>query len=155
MENGGVADFEFPNSQTRRGRVQDCGRICPAITTAGGVFRITELSNNPNDYEIRAITPRESFMIQGMTMEDCDKASAVGISNSQLYKQAGNGLTSNVVSLLFEHIYKAFYDENYVCLDEKMVADGYGIGDDCPYGEEEDGQLTLWGLMDDDRRSQT
>ena len=114
-----------------------------------GVFRITELSNDPNDYEIRTITPRESFMIQGMTMEDCDKASAVGISNSQLYKQAGNGLTSNVVSLLFEHIYKAFYDENYVCLDEKMVADGYGIGDDCPYGEEEDGQLTLWGLMDD------
>lgn len=88
-------------------------------------------------------------MIQGMTMEDCDKASAVGISNSQLYKQAGNGLTSNVVTLLFEHIFKAFYDENYVCLDEKMVADGYGIGDDCPYGEEEDGQLTLWGLTDD------
>lgn len=115
----------------------------------GGVFRITELSNDPNDYEIRTITPRESFMIQGMTMEDCDKASAVGISNSQLYKQAGNGLTSNVVTLLFEHIYKAFYDEDYVCLDEKMIADGYGIGDGCPYGEEKDGQLTLWGLMND------
>lgn len=91
-----------------------------------------------NDYEIRSITPRESFVVQGMTMEDCDKAHAVGVSNSQLYKQAGNGLTSNVVTLLLEHLYKAFYDENYECYDEKMVKQGYG--------EENDNQLTFWEL---------
>lgn len=32
MEAGGVADLSFPNSTTRRGRVQDGGNICPTIT---------------------------------------------------------------------------------------------------------------------------
>lgn len=29
---GGVADFAFPDSKTRRGRVQGGGHICPTIT---------------------------------------------------------------------------------------------------------------------------
>lgn len=30
---GGVADFSFPDSKTRRGRVQGGGHICPTITS--------------------------------------------------------------------------------------------------------------------------
>lgn len=29
---GGAVDFSYPNSATRRGRVQDDGMICPTIT---------------------------------------------------------------------------------------------------------------------------
>lgn len=39
MIDGGVADLSFPSSKLRRGRVQDGGNICPALTVGG----ITEL----------------------------------------------------------------------------------------------------------------
>lgn len=32
IRGGGVADLSFPNSKTRRGRVQGSGLICPTIT---------------------------------------------------------------------------------------------------------------------------
>lgn len=32
MKMGGVADLSYPSSKTRRGRVQECGTICPTIT---------------------------------------------------------------------------------------------------------------------------
>lgn len=32
---GGVADFSYPESTTRRGRVQGGGDICPTITSEG------------------------------------------------------------------------------------------------------------------------
>ena len=32
-EVGGVADFSYPDSKTRRGRVQGNGQICPTITS--------------------------------------------------------------------------------------------------------------------------
>lgn len=40
-EIGGVVDLAYPNSKTRRGRVQDGGRICPTITAeSNGLCRI-------------------------------------------------------------------------------------------------------------------
>lgn len=76
---------------------------------------------------IRKLLPEECFELMGMTKEDCIKARELGVSNSQLYKQAGNGLICNVVQLIMEHLYKATKDSEYECLDDKMVNDGYGI----------------------------
>lgn len=45
---------------------------------------------------IRKLTPRECFRLQGWSDEYFDKAEFVN-SDSQLYKQAGNGVTVNVV----------------------------------------------------------
>lgn len=43
---GGVADLSYPNSKTRRGRVQDGGSICPTITaTSTGICRIEHEKN--------------------------------------------------------------------------------------------------------------
>ena len=75
---------------------------------------------------IRKLTPDECFILQGSTIEDCEKCRAAGVSNSQLYKQAGNGLVSNVVQYLMEHIYKAQYDPEYETTDERMVRNGFG-----------------------------
>jgi DNA (cytosine-5)-methyltransferase 1 len=36
----GVADFSYPMSKLRRGRVQGGGRISPTITTTSGVCKI-------------------------------------------------------------------------------------------------------------------
>ena len=52
---------------------------------------------------IRKMTPREYWRLQGFTDEQFDKASAVN-SNSQLYKQAGNAVTVNVVEEIGRHI---------------------------------------------------
>ena len=45
---------------------------------------------------IRKLTPRECFRLQGWSDDYFDKAEFVN-SDSQLYKQAGNGITTNVV----------------------------------------------------------
>ena len=77
--------------------------------------------NENNIYRIRKLTPTECWKLMGMTKEDVEKARAVGLSNSQLYKQAGNGLVTNCISLLMEHLYKSQYNETYKCSDENFT----------------------------------
>ena len=47
-------------------------------------------------YRIRKLTPKECWRLQGWDDESFEKAANV-CSNSQLYKQAGNGVTVNVI----------------------------------------------------------
>lgn len=49
---------------------------------------------------IRKLTPREVWRLQGFPDEYFDKAVAAGVSNSQLYKQAGNAVTVNVAEAI-------------------------------------------------------
>ena len=55
------------------------------------------LINNGESIAIRKLTPRECWRLQGFSDSQFDKAQAAGISNSQLYKQAGNAVTVPVV----------------------------------------------------------
>lgn len=50
-------------------------------------------------YRIRKLTPRECWRLQGFPDWAFDKAQAVN-SNSQLYKQAGNSVTVNVIEAI-------------------------------------------------------
>lgn len=59
---------------------------------------------------IRKLTPTECYKLMGFTSEDCKKASDVGVSNSQLYKQAGNSIVVNVLEAIFTSLGKT-YDE--------------------------------------------
>ena len=52
---------------------------------------------------IRRLTPKECFRLQGWTDDYFEKAAFVN-SDSQLYKQAGNGVTVNVVQTIGERI---------------------------------------------------
>lgn len=47
---------------------------------------------------IRKLTPRECWKLQGFTDGQFDKANATGLSDSRLYKMAGNAVTVNVIS---------------------------------------------------------
>lgn len=67
---------------------------------------------------IRKLTPRECYRLMGLTFEDCDKAAKLGVADTHLYKQAGNGIITNCCALLAEHLYKAQYDDTYLCTDE-------------------------------------
>lgn len=56
--------------------------------------------------KIRKLTPRECWRLQGFTDEQFDKARATGLSDSRLYKMAGNAVTVNVISAIGEIIKK-------------------------------------------------
>lgn len=73
-----------------------------------------------DNYRIRKVTPVEQFRLMGMTTEDAEKARNIGMSDCSMYKQTGNGLVCQCVQLIFEHLYKAQYDENYICTDESI-----------------------------------
>ena len=52
---------------------------------------------------IRKLTPRECFRLQGWDDEYFERAQFVN-SDTQLYKQAGNGVTVNVVKAIAERL---------------------------------------------------
>lgn len=166
-EVGGVADMSYPDSKTRRGRVQDNGNTYPTITaTETGICRIENslenttnklthaewkqkmyekfiedangeisgvitnqsqsfgyrppmkgysktLRANANDtgivdgIRIRKLTPKECFRLMGFSDEDFDAAQKAGVSNSQLYKQAGNSIVVDVLYYIYVELYKA------------------------------------------------
>lgn len=179
-EIGGVADLSYPNSKTRRGRVQDGGNICPTLTaTETGVCRIESIEDKPkerffrqaldtfddsdaeygdtidafnkrvnksgcsptlttrpegfktailpvtNNLRIRKLTPKECFRLMGFSDENFEAAHNVGISNSQLYKQAGNSIVVDVLYYIFVELYKTM---PYLFDDLRLSSFFSGIG---------------------------
>ena len=63
-------------------------------------FAIIFIDENGDHHigRIRKLTPRECWRLQGFTDEQFDKAAAEGLSDSRLYKMAGNAVTVNVIS---------------------------------------------------------
>lgn len=66
--------------------------------------------NNNGNIRIRKLTPTECFKLQGFTDEDSKKASEAGVSNSQLYKQAGNSICVSVLEAIYKSLGER-YDE--------------------------------------------
>ena len=82
------------NSKTKRGRVGNQIANTLLASEQQGVVG--------SDYRIRRLTPRECWRLQGFPDSAFDKAQAV-TSNSQLYKQAGNSVTVNVIAEIAKH----------------------------------------------------
>ena len=55
---------------------------------------------------IRKLTPLECWRLMGFDDGDFYKAKSVGISNTQLYKQAGNSIVVNVLERIFNNLFK-------------------------------------------------
>ena len=118
-ELGGVADLSYPESKTRRGRVQENGQICPTITaTETGVCRIE------SPIRIRKLTPKECFRLMGFSDENFEAAEKM-VSNSQLYKQAGNSIVVDVLYYILVELYKAM---PYLFDDLRLSSFFSGIG---------------------------
>lgn len=81
---GDSVNFAYPSSKVRRGRVGK--RVAQTIVTGNSLGVVT------NQLQIRKLTPRECFRLQGFPDWAFNRASRV-TSNSQLYKQAGNAVT--------------------------------------------------------------
>ena len=53
---------------------------------------------------IRKLTPQEAFSLQGFPPEFATKASAAGVSDGALYKQAGNAVSINTIYAVVHYL---------------------------------------------------
>ena len=53
---------------------------------------------------VRRLSPEEAFLLMGMKVEDCKKCRELGVSDTQLYRQAGNGLVTNCIERIMEEL---------------------------------------------------
>lgn len=97
-------------------RVYDGNKISRTLIGQGGglgaktgLYIFVDINNKGLPIRIRRLTPKECFRLQGFTDEQFDRAAAVN-SETQLYKQAGNAVTVNVVEEIGRHIKKALLD---------------------------------------------
>lgn len=125
---GDSINLSMPESETRRGRVRhqiaqtldtSCNQGTPIILK-GDEPNFTDGNNGiyvetPEGFmvyaiwyekeqcyiAIRRLTPKECFRLQGWTDDYFERAAFVN-SDSQLYKQAGNGVTVNVIQAIAE-----------------------------------------------------
>ena len=56
------------------------------------------------DFRIRKLTPLECWRLMGFSDEDFEKAQSAGVSNSQLYKQAGNSIVVDVLMAILNNL---------------------------------------------------
>ncbi len=127
---GNIVDTgNFDNPQ--RGRVYDPDGISPALNTCGGgglepkiidvygtitgaIGRAGSSSEylsscsavSSNTKRIRRLTPLECFRLQGFPDKFYYKCKEDGLSDTQLYKQAGNSMTVDVMYYLIKEILK-------------------------------------------------
>lgn len=77
-----------------------------------------------NNIRIRKLTPRECFRLMGFSDDAFDAAEEV-VSNTQLYKQAGNSIVVDVLYYIFVELYKAM---PYLFDDLRLSSFFSGIG---------------------------
>lgn len=93
--NGDGIDLGYPQSNTRRGRVgHGVAKTLPTSDTQGTL----------DDFRIRKLTPLECWRLMGFSDDDFNKAKNAGISNTQLYKQAGNSIVVNVLDGILKNL---------------------------------------------------
>ena len=127
---GIVVAGNLPGTHEQNGRVYDINGISPTLNTMQGGGRqpkiiqrshgynrggeydiaptLTKSSYHENNFlkngfRIRKLTPRECWRLQGFPDWAFDKAQEVN-SNSQLYKQAGNSVTVNVIKEIARYL---------------------------------------------------
>jgi len=103
---GDYVNLQFPKSKTRRGRV---GKQISQTLMCSDQNGVVEKRNNA--LGIRKLTPKECFRLMGFDDGDCDILMEHGISNTQLYKMAGNSIVVNVLIAIFKNIFDAYGKE--------------------------------------------
>ena len=119
---GGVFDIGYPKSELRRGRVQGGGKISPTLLSSSceDITRIDDMKTQTKRpegkgwvwdkeekkwFRIRKLIPAECFYLMGVDDENTGKLIHSGISDSQLYKMAGNSIVVDVMYHIFENLF--------------------------------------------------
>ena len=116
---GGIFDTE--KSKHQAGSIYDKEGLAPTIDTMQGGYRqpmikeyedtyssATVLADNKTGVRstVRKLIPLECWRLMGFDDEDFYKAQNAGISDSQLYKQAGNSIVVKVLEKIFKNLLK-------------------------------------------------
>ena len=91
-----AGDGVYTSISTKRGTVQK--EMIQTLTT------FQDKGVVMNDLKIRRLTPKECWRLMGFDDEDFDKVKNVGISDTQLYKQAGNSIVVNILKEILENL---------------------------------------------------
>ena len=96
---GYLPEFHVPYSSS------EVKETSPTLTTSSGNFTGSGSVMYKHDFRIRKLTPKECWRLMGFDDSDFDKAKSAGISNTQLYKQAGNSIVVDVLQYIFRNLF--------------------------------------------------
>ena len=100
QENNFIVNIN-PSGKGMNGNVYNTD-LSPTLTTNKGEG-IKILQNE--DCRIRKLTPLECWRLMGFSDNDYYAAKSVGISDAQLYKQAGNSIVVTVLEAIFRNLF--------------------------------------------------
>jgi DNA (cytosine-5)-methyltransferase 1 len=105
---GGVGEINFGKQYRQGNRIYSSEKtaMCLMAQPVGNTGGYSYLYNV--GYRIRKLTPKECWRLMGFDDEDIDNCIDIGISNSQLYKQAGNSIVVNVLYYIFKNLFKEY-----------------------------------------------
>lgn len=83
--------------------------MAPKSVGKGRRTHVMETSPIYPQYRIRKLTPRETWRLQSFSDAAFDRVKDSGMSDSQLYKQAGNAVTVNVIRAIAEKLLAFLY----------------------------------------------
>ena len=96
--------YTYPNSDKKHQSniVYSAEGLAPTLDTMQGGNRQPKILSE--DIRIRKLTPLECWRLMGFDDEDFYKAQQSGVSNTQLYKQAGNSIVVDVLEKIFKNL---------------------------------------------------
>lgn len=107
-----------PSGEGMSGRVYDSAYISPTLDSS--IKKVLDIN-----YRIRKLTPLECFRVMGFSDEDYYILEQNKISNTQIYKMAGNSIVTTVLYYILLEIHKAM---PYLLEDIKLSSFFSGIG---------------------------
>ena len=105
-KDGIIKLFDIPkvlhNDNERQRRVYSSKGLAPTVLARTDSAKV--LVENGSDKRIRKLTPLECFRLQGFTDEFYFNLKNNGLSDNQLYKQAGNAVTTTVITAIADKL---------------------------------------------------
>lgn len=92
-----------------------------SLKAGGGSGNIPKITYMSKHYRIRKLTPTECLRLMAVSDDDIAKMKGAGISDSQLYKMAGNSIVVSVLEAIFLNMN---FTENPLTVFEAFA--GYG-----------------------------
>ena len=99
---GGNTEPKIIERACIRGVIYSDNALAPTLCASD--YKTPKLISDTS-YRVRKLTPKECWRLMGFDDIDIDKCSNVGMSNTQLYKQAGNSIVVNVLQAIFRELF--------------------------------------------------
>lgn len=86
-------------------RLWSMNGYCPTLTANSTEDTSKMIIYKDNCFFVKKISPLESWRFMGFSDDDFYKAKSIGISNRQLFKQAGNSIATNVIYYILKNLF--------------------------------------------------